>query len=302
MTLIAAVLIIISAGIHAAWNLIGKRENPSPSFFLVANLIGCLCLAPVALTHLSVIGRFPAQTWVMLGITGICQAVYFTGLAGAYRTGHLSVTYPLARSAPVVMVAGINLLIGKIDQLSGQSIAGMMLITVGALVLPVERPKEWAMRDYLHVSSLFALMAALGTVGYSMVDDSALRLLRATAGMHAGRTTVTLIYAMFEGLSSSFWLSICLLLNRKERESFGHVVRRSVGRAAVAGVGIFAAYSLVLMAMAHVHNVSYVVAFRQLGIPLGAAFGVLVLREPRYSAKLVGIAIMMVGLILVATG
>lgn len=302
MTLIAAVLIVISAGIHAGWNLLGKRENPSPAFFMIANLLGCLCLAPVTLTHLSVIGHFPVGTWIFLASTGIFQAVYFMGLAGAYRTGHLSVAYPLARSAPVIMVAGLNLLIGKVDQISLQSIIGMVFIAVGALVLPVERPKDWTLRDYLHISSLFALMAAIGTVGYSMVDDSALRMLRDATGVYAGKTTVTLIYAMFEGLSSTFWLGTILLVNRKERGHIGHVLRQSLGSTALAGVGIFAAYSLVLMAMAHVTNVSYVVAFRQLGIPLGAGFGVLVLREPRYSAKLVGILIMVVGLILVGTG
>ncbi len=74
------------------------------------------------------------------------------------------------------------------------------------------------------------------------------------------------------------------------------------GRAALTGAGIFGAYVLVLLAMSLVSNVSYVVAFRQLSIPLGAVLGVLVLKEPRYPTKFVGVAIMFVGLVLVGTG
>ncbi len=302
MTHTAILLIIVSAVIHAGWNLIGKKNEPSPAFFLIANMLGCMCLLPVALTHLKLIGLFPLQTWAFLAVTGIFQTVYFTGLAGAYRTGHLSVAYPLARSAPVIMVAGLNVLIGKVDQLSALSIIGMILIAVGALVLPVNGSKAWTFKDYLHVSSLFALMAAVGTVGYSMVDDTALRALRSAAGVGSSRITVTLIYALFEGLSSSFWLGACLLANKQDRRSFGGVLRRNVGSAALAGVGIFLAYSLILIAMGFSRNVSYVVAFRQLSIPLGALFGVFLLKEPCNACKSWGLAVMVVGLVLVGVG
>ena len=52
--------------------------------------------------------------------------------------------------------------------------------------------------------------------------------------------------------------------------------------------------------MGFVKNVSYVVAFRQLSIPLGTAFGIMFLKEPVYSPKLAGAAIMFIGLMLVA--
>jgi uncharacterized membrane protein len=48
--------------------------------------------------------------------------------------------------------------------------------------------------------------------------------------------------------------------------------------------------------------VSYVVGFRQLSIPLGAMAGILVLKEAPHAPKLAGVAIMFVGLILLAMG
>ena len=54
--------------------------------------------------------------------------------------------------------------------------------------------------------------------------------------------------------------------------------------------------------MAFVSNVSYVVAFRQLSVPPGAVAGVLLLHDPPYLPKLIGVAIMFAGLVLVGLG
>ena len=70
----------------------------------------------------------------------------------------------------------------------------------------------------------------------------------------------------------------------------------------VTGVVIMATYGLVLASMAYVTNVSYVAAFRQLSIPIGAILGITLLHEPRYLPKLIGIGIVCIGLILVGIG
>ena len=54
--------------------------------------------------------------------------------------------------------------------------------------------------------------------------------------------------------------------------------------------------------MAFAANVSYIVAFRQISVPIGVVFGVWIFKEPGYTLKSVGITIIFVGLVLVATG
>jgi uncharacterized membrane protein len=51
--------------------------------------------------------------------------------------------------------------------------------------------------------------------------------------------------------------------------------------------------------MAYASNVSYIVAFRQLSIPLGALLGVWVQKEPAGLPKLLGVGVVFGGLILV---
>jgi drug/metabolite transporter (DMT)-like permease len=78
--------------------------------------------------------------------------------------------------------------------------------------------------------------------------------------------------------------------------------RSGLAAAAQTGAGMYVGYALVLGAMAFVSDVSYVVGFRQLSVPLGALVGVYLLGEPGPPAKWVGVGLCFVGLLLVAFG
>ena len=58
-------------------------------------------------------------------------------------------------------------------------------------------------------------------------------------------------------------------------------------------------YSLVLLAMSLADNVSLIVALRQLSVPLGMFAGIVLLKEPRHTPKLLGAAMIVGGLLLV---
>ena len=69
--------------------------------------------------------------------------------------------------------------------------------------------------------------------------------------------------------------------------------------AAITGIGIYLTYGLVLASMNYVTNVSYVAAFRQLSIPLGALMGIIFLKEPAYRVKIFGVVSIFAGLVMV---
>ncbi len=54
--------------------------------------------------------------------------------------------------------------------------------------------------------------------------------------------------------------------------------------------------------MTHAKNVSYIVGLRQLSIPLGTLMGVLILKEKGSLPRFIGVAILFIGLVLVAVG
>ncbi|MFN2109682.1 MAG: EamA family transporter [Anaerolineae bacterium] len=301
MTLTAIVLVLISAFTHVGWNVLGKRDHPTAAFLLVAVVLGCLCLSPSLLFWGHALAVFPLAVWRWLVVAGFFEALYYATLASAYRTGDMSVVYPLARSVPVALVACISVLLGYRAQLSLTVLAGIGLIIAGGFVLPLRTfSVRWS--DYRQRATAFALLAAAGTAGYSLVDDHALRLLRAVPGLPVSPVAATLLYAFFEGVSSALWLAVWIAWRSARRAEAREVARLYLGRAWLAGFFIYFGYTLVLVAMGFVTNVSYVVAFRQISIPLGALVGVFALKEPRYRPKFAGVLIMFAGLILVGIG
>lgn len=299
MSSTALVLILVSAVLHAGWNLLGKRQNPSAAFFLVTAVAGCALLSPVAYAHREVLVGLPESLWWMIAVTGLFQCLYYASLAGAYRSGDMSIAYPLARSSPLLVVTATVLLLGRGDQVGWGCVAGILLVVAGSFLLPMRYFGELRLGNYANRSCALALLAAAGTAGYSLVDDEALRLLRVGAAAGLGNTRLVLVYAFAEAASSAVWLGMWVLMVPAERAALRPALRRPAW-ALVAGVFIYVTYILVLVSMAFVDNVSYVVAFRQISIPLGTLLGVIVLKEAAHPPKFTGVLVIFAGLVLVA--
>jgi len=166
----------------------------------------------------------------------------------------------------------------------------------------MRRFRDLRLRNFWNATALLALVAACGTAGYSMVDDAALADLRAALASGSSTVTLTLMYACLETVSATVWLGIVVAAGRGERRHLRGLGRSGTLTAVATGVLIFGAYAPVLVSMWFVSNVSYAVAFRRLSIPLGAALGILVMHERPYRPKLVGVAVVLAGLLLVAVG
>ena len=302
MTLTAIILILISAFTHVGWNLLCKREHPSSAFFLLVNTFGTLCLIPALILFGSAIPTFPTSVWLLLIATGIFQTIYILGLANAYQRGDLSILYPIARSSPVIVVIIVTLFFDRADQISTQCIWGIALVVIGMFILPMKHLSDFHIDNYLTSSVLFALMAAFASAGYSIIDDEALRFLRDTPALPIAGWQATILYAFFEGLITSLWLGIWVLFQKRGHILMWEILKTRASRALLAGAGMAVAYTLVLISLAFVSNISYAVTFRQISIPLGTIFGILCLKEPGYTPKYLGTAIIFTGLVLVGTG
>jgi len=110
------------------------------------------------------------------------------------------------------------------------------------------------------------------------------------------------VYMVLEGISCSLWQCVFVFLNSRERRNMFGTVNKLKGPAAITGIGIYLTYGFVLASMNYVTNISYVAAFRQLSIPLGAIFGMSLLKEPCHPPKIVGILTIFIGLVMVAAG
>jgi len=306
MTLTAIVLVLLSAFMHAGWNFFGKKTSPTLGFFLLTMIAGALVFSPVIIWQWPLIHAFHRDILFLLFATGFFHSLYLWGLAEAYRSGDMSIAYPLARSSPLIIVAISSLFLGQQETLSIQAVVGIVMIVVGCLFIPLPSFSDFRLRNYQNRTTVFALLAAFATAGYSLVDDRATALMRAltdASGMPlASPWQVSLLYITLQAAFSVIWMIWFVLFTPKQRQTFGRMCMTQWRIGLLTGALMLGTYSLVILSMAFVSNVSYVVALRQLSIPLGVLFAVISFGESLRAPKVIGVTITVIGLIAVALG
>ncbi|WP_286237565.1 multidrug DMT transporter permease [Neptuniibacter halophilus] len=300
MSLLAALLLTVSALLHAGWNLLGKKVQPSTAFFLLANSAACLAVSPLLLIYYPSFADFPFEVWWLILLTGAFQAVYMWGLAGAYRHGAISVAYPLLRSLPILFVALFASMLNQGSELSLSTCFGMLLIASGCFLIPIPTLRHIQVSTFVNRSCLFALISAAGTVGYTLTDDRALALLRNTQESGLSTAELSLLYLLLESISCSLWLLMFVLTEANGKTDLRQVISVQPGTTTITGLAMIATYYLVLISMAYVDNVSYVVGFRQLSIPIAVLLGIYLFNEYRSPFKLIGTAATFTGIVMIS--
>ena len=180
------------------------------------------------------------------------------------------------------------------------------MIVVGCLFIPLPSFRDLKLSNYQNRTTAFALLAAFSTAGYSLVDNHATELMRglsdATGTALASPWQVSLAYVALQSAFSAIWMIWFVLSTQTQRRTFRQMCAKQWRIGLLTGVLMLGTYALVILSMAFVSNVSYVVAFRQLSIPLGVLFAVIGLGESLKLPKIVGVFITFIGLIAVALG
>ncbi|WP_061038450.1 multidrug transporter [Vibrio coralliirubri] len=296
----AIVIVIISALLHAGWNVLGKSNQGSgSSFFLASGFAAAAILTPYLIWYVYSVGfaNITLLFWQLLLLSGICQIIYLIGLGIAYKQADIGVIYPMARALPVLMVGLGTVLIGY--ELSLNQWLGFALITLGCLFVPLEQFSELRLKAYLNLGVLWALIAAIGTTGYSIIDKEALLLLEPLSTPSIINKHTAIFY-----LGIQFWaivlpLSLWLLVSNQRIEFHNAWLLRK--RATLAGIMMASTYGLVLFAMTMTENVSLVVALRQVSIIFGVVMGIYFLKEKWHATRGVGVSLIIAGLVISLT-
>ncbi|MCK4400420.1 EamA family transporter [Candidatus Bathyarchaeota archaeon] len=278
-------LVMTSAVSHALWNYVAKEAGDKDSFMLLINVFSLVIFLPVFYVILPEI-YFPVEILPFLFISGVAETIYFLALGKAYEEGDLSVVYPVARSSPMFVAIAASLLIG--ERITAWGALGIALILFGVYVLHL---KGWSGEELTRPlkalgdpASRYAFVAALGTTVYSISDKM-------------GVTAVDpLLYSFWLGFVITGMLSL-VTVKRRGVSLLREELRGSLFRVSVAGVLVKGGYMLVLVAMS-LAQVSYILALRQVSVVLGAALGVVLLKERYGGVRIVGSMIIFVGVYL----
>lgn len=160
---VAVALVLASAALHALWNVRLHGANDRVAAMAMSGLVSGVALLPLLVV------RPPSGLWTLVLISGVAEAAYGLALAGAYRRGELSVTYPVGRgSAPLMATIAATAVVGQ--PASARTIVAASLVAVGLGLL--------AFRSHRHgtlAATGLALVVGVTIATYSVVDAKAVR-------------------------------------------------------------------------------------------------------------------------------
>ena len=257
------------------------------AFFWLALVASAVAYLPAFIVVI-VLEPIPASGWGWIFATGALHTAYFWSLANAYSRADLSLAYPLARGLGPALVLVVSVAILG-DKISTIGLAGVLTIVAGIYAINLRgfRPMAWleVPLTLLKPSGRYAVLTGVLIAAYTLVDKQGVAVVNPLA----------YIYLMF--LLSAIGITPLVLRRHGTRPWRGAQLRlRDVSLLAVLWV---AAYLLVLIALTQAPT-AYVSAAREASILIGAALGIVVLREPRPAPRLVGVGAIAAGVILVA--
>ena len=288
MTPFVILLVLASTFMHAGWNLLSTYER-STEVFYKRMLIAVIAIGFVPAVVSEVLTRsITPVAWLCLVGSGTAAALYLFGLARGYAMTDFTVVYPLARALPVVFVAIADVLRGR--PLTQWGWVGVLFVSFGCLLVPLKSFTDIHLKNYFNRASIWVLVAALGSVSYTLLDKYAAEVVQ------QGADTAARYGYFYYLLSLPPYIFFMRAFNK------GKATKSTAGwkLAIIAGVLGFAAYWLILWAYQLVPNASYIVAFRQFSIVIGAIIAFKVYGEEGVTVRMTGALLITFGLILIA--
>jgi drug/metabolite transporter (DMT)-like permease len=275
------VLLFASAFLHTGWNLILKQTNEKYIATWWALIISALVALPVlAFSKISI-----AAAWPYILASAVLEGIYYTVLVQAYRIGDFSLVYPLARgAAPALIAIWAVLFLGERLQVYG--LIGLALVILGLLVVGSSAMFSRRMTTLNRASIVLALLVALVISLYSVVDGAAVKQFQPAPYL-------VLVFATTAILLSP------VVIHHYGLPALATGWKMNWQRILLIGMMSMLAYTLVLMAY-RVTPVSYAGAIREVSIILAALAGWRLLGENFGRLRVIGAAIVFVGILVIA--
>lgn len=281
MTALATALVVVSALMHATWNLLAKRAGGGVEFLWLLSLVTVVAYVPVATVYV-VIARpeFTLQHGLLALASAVLHIAYFTALQRGYRVGDLSLVYPIARgSGPLLATLAAIVLLG--ERPGALALGGTALVVTSVFVLGGGRS-----RSGQSTAIAYGLVTGVVIAAYTVLDGFAVG--------HVG--AAPLLYLLLSDTGRAVLLSPVVLGRwRTVRETW------RAHRLEVIGVGLLSpfAYLLVLSAL-QLAPVSVVAPMREVSILFAAVLGARTLAEGDARRRAIGALAMVAGIALLA--
>jgi drug/metabolite transporter (DMT)-like permease len=269
------IIVLCAALLHASWNAL-VRASLDKFQDTVLIVLGAAFWAIFFLPKVP----FPApESWPYLALSVGIHVVYFTLVAFSYRSGQLSLIYPLMRgSAPVLSMVAAAIFAKEFPSSGGW--LGVLLISGGIIALSGD---SFRSGTFDLNSALCALANVFVIVTYTIVDALGARL----SGYALSYTGWMFLLTGIALLAASF-----VVYQKKMYSS----IRVGWHRGLIGGGCSLASYSLVLWAMTKA-PIALVAALRETSVIFAAIIAAFLLKEPFTRLRCASICAVTVGAI-----
>ncbi|MGV7223000.1 MAG: EamA family transporter [Nitrospinales bacterium] len=286
MNSLALLLILVAAVVHATWNYLAKHSGGSIACIWLFGAISTVIYFPVVVIAIGLYRPHLGGIEILfLIVSSLLHTGYFLLLTRGYRSGDLSIVYPLSRcSAPMITILlAISILH---ERPSAMALCGAISIVCGMFYLIGNL--QFVLKSGSGRSVGYAFMTGLTIAVYSMVDKYTVSNLFIPPILLCyiaifGRVLLLTPYAVTN------WKDVQL-------EWVKH-------RYDVIGIALLDPLSFILVLSALVFTpVSYVAPAREISILIGTFMGARLLGEGNMKRRTIGSAIMVIGMIVLALG
>ena len=233
-------------------------------------------------------GRIPLTGWGILALSVAVELLYYTAVVRAYHSGDLSMAYPLSRgSSPLFLSLWGILLLGEKVTLHG--LAGIALIAAGLYTVNLLRLGDWAapFRALKESAPRWALFGGLCISVYTAIDKVGVQYVPA----------LLYVYLTF----ALAWIVITVDIWRSDGWGTLKAEWTTAKWAFVlAGLVTVGAYAVVLWVIKNGTPATYAGAVREVSVVLAALTGSVGLREGRAAPRVIGAALVVSGVALIA--
>jgi drug/metabolite transporter (DMT)-like permease len=281
MPILAIVLLLVSAVLHTAWNLLIKQSEDKYIVTWWMVTIGGL----FAIVALFFTGLPPRSIWIFALVSVCVEATYFVTLSYAYHDNDFSLVYPVARgAAPAFLVLWSFLFLH--ETLTTGGMIGLALIIGGLIVIGVNTLTQ-AHVTHLHFKGVaVAVFIALLISIYTTIDGAAVKNGFALPYVMSMFAFVPLPITPFI-FREYKWVKIKqALVNQPFR----------VPLASVLGV---LAYLMAVFSYS-IAPLSYAGAVREVSVVFGALTGWWFLKERMGGVRVIGAVVIFAGILIIA--
>lgn len=277
MTPAVIAIVLASALMHAAWNAVLRFRGDRMALMTMLATMSAL----IALPGLFFVDFPRAEAWPWLMLSVGLHLGYNVFLANAYAHGELGKIYPLARgTAPMLTLGASLLLLG--EDISPVAAAGVLVLGMGILTLALDGGPQALMASRRGLA--FTLVTSLFITGYTLSDGVGAR---AAQDPHA----YVLWLFVLDGIPLLAWALL------RQGRTTGRMIAQNWKPGIVAGTLSLGAYWIAIWAFT-VAPIALVAALRETSVIFAVIIGVLFLKEKVKAVRILAVAIVMAGLVL----